>query len=492
MHDLADAVGERVVARAARGLAAGVALFWLGAVVLVRSEAGVPNWWLPCALLLGLAVPVPANPPTAARGPAPLWRWLAAAALLAALAAVVHGALATPSRHWDGAAAFDGKAFWLTQAPTLQQPFFADPAVFHHSPDYPLLLPLLLASTERLLGGGLGRLWLPALWVLTLLVLAATLRRAGGERRLVLAVVVAMGLTPALLGPGGGAVDSGYADGLLLLATTTLAGGLLLRAPFEVAVGVVLAVASKPEGLVYVAAAAAVSTARGERRLLVVLLLALAGALAAWLPTQRQLLHLPPGCAGLVATVVGTFAGIGLGLWGFEGLVARTRSPARWRLLLLAAGIVAALLLLPWFAGQVPPDSAIGVYLHRGQAWQQGLANLPAVAATFVDHAFLRLHFGATFVAMVLLLGRPSPAGGGRARDDDGARGLALFGVVGLATTALPFVLTHEEDVQHHLRSSLPRLLLHWLGPAWLLIGVRLGAVLATTRAGAATAARPS
>ena len=43
------------------------------------------------------------------------------------------------------------------------------------------------------------------------------------------------------------------------------------------------------------------------------------------------------------------------------------------------------------------------------------------------------------------------------------------FALLGLATTALAFVLSPEEELQHHLRSSLPRLLLHWIGPLWLL-----------------------
>ena len=43
------------------------------------------------------------------------------------------------------------------------------------------------------------------------------------------------------------------------------------------------------------------------------------------------------------------------------------------------------------------------------------------------------------------------------------------FVLLGLATTALPFVLSPQPELHQHLRSSLPRLLLHWVGPLWLL-----------------------
>jgi hypothetical protein len=62
-----------------------------------------------------------------------------------------------------------------------------------------------------------------------------------------------------------------------------------------------------------------------------------------------------------------------------------------------------------------------------------------------------------------------------------------VFLALGLASTALPFVWSHEPDLQHHLRSSLPRLLLHWLGPAWLFVGCRVGAAWPAPDAGATT-----
>jgi hypothetical protein len=467
-----------------------MALFWMVAVVLVRGESGVPEWWLPVALGLGFIVPAP-RVPGAAGGPATgWWRRVAALVLFVALVAVGYGALATPSRHWDGAAAFDAKVFWLSREATLQQPFFADPAVFHHSPDYPLLLPLLVAMTERLLGGGLGRLWLPGVYVLWLLVLAAALVRAGCERRVALAIVVAAALTPALLGPGSGAVDSGYSEPVLLLATTTIAAGLLLASPVDLAVGVVLALASKPEGIAYAMVAAWVAFVRGQRHLLLVVLAAFALGCTLWLPTQRQLLHEPAvGTWGLLAVVLGALSVLAAAGIGIDALAERSSMAERWRYVVGFAAIAAVPLMLPLLASAVPPTSALGIYLHRGTGWCQGVAHLPAIAGAFAEHGLLRVQFGSTYLlALLLLAWRPGAA----MSTTPAARTAATFFGLGLLTTALPFVLTHEEMVQHHLRSSMPRLLLHWLGPAWLFIGCRLSPLLATTRAGATTPAGPS
>jgi hypothetical protein len=469
--------------RFGRGLLAGVALYWAGAITAVRSAAGVADWWLPLALALGCCV----SAPRGAQWPAATLSWrtrLAAGGLLAVVfGALVYGALATPSRHWDGAVAHDAKIYWLSQAMTLQQPFFADPAVFHHSPDYPLLLSLLVAGSERWLGGafgtGSGRIWLPLVHALMLVVLASALRRAPGGPRRALGVVLACAVVPALIGVSGGGVDSGYCDPWLLLATTTLAAGLASRSPWELALGVVLAVASKPEGPVYAALAMVVAFVLGRPRELLVIAIALAAAMVVWLPTQRQLLYLPPDSMAAIWLPPVGMASLVVVAVVADRLVRGTSRPRRWRAGLVATAMVAAILSLPLLRAIVPPTSAVGVYLHRGHEPAQGLAYLPAFALAWLDYALLRWGFGGTFMLLLVMVPwrRRRPAAGG---------GTGLFVGLGLVTTALPFVLSHEADPEHHLRSSLPRLLSHWVGPAWLWIGLQLGAGWPALDAGAA------
>jgi hypothetical protein len=152
---------------------------------------------------------------------------------------------------------------------------------------------------------------------------------------------------------------------------------------------------------------------------------------------------------------------------------------------LVATAMLGTLLSLPLLRTIVPPTSAVGVYLHRGHELGQGLVNLPAFARAWFDHALLRWGFGGTFVLLLVVAPwrRHRPAAGG---------GTGMFVGLGLLITALPFVLSHEADPEHHLRSSLPRLLSHWVGPAWLWIGLQLGAGWPALDAGAVGPRPPS
>lgn len=458
----ADTLADRFT----QGSLLGLAGFWLVASVCVRG-ACVPDWLLPAALTTGWLLSPACSAGRRTGGTAPRWLpWGVVLALAAVVAAVAYGAIATPSRHWDGAAAFDPKAGWLTAAPTLQQPFFADSAVFHHSPDYPLLQPLLVAAVERLSGRGAGRLVFPGLFVLLLALVGTTLRQTQVRATLRWCTVLAVGTTPMLVGTGGGAVDSGYCDLLLLVASTAMAAGLLQRNARLLALAVVVAIGCKPEGSVYALLAWLAAFVVGDRRLLLAAAVGLAAGLAAWLPLQRCLLHLPPeGGPRLAALAIGCVAAATAGALGVDAAARRTSRPASLRGAVGLGAPLLAVACLPVVAGQLSPaDSAFGVYLAQSaQIWER-LPNLIPYALGLVEHGVLRWHFGATFVlpiaALVVLRWRSLGLPG---------RPAAVFTGLGLLATALPFLLSPEPDLQHHLRSSLSRLLLHWLGPLWLL-----------------------
>lgn len=443
---------ERLVA----GLLLGLAIFWVGASFWVRGD-GVPDWWLVVALGAGLGgTQAMAAAPRAA---APAWaRWSLLALLAIAFAAVAYGAVATPSRHWDGAASFDAKVFWFVQAPTLQQPFFATEGVFHHGPAYPLLPALSVAMTERLLPG-CGRLMLALVYLLMCGTVAVSLRRRGVRPLLGVAVTAAFAVTPALLTSGGAAIDSGYNDPWLLLATTAIAAGLLNRVALWFSVGILLAVVCKPEGSFYAAVAIAVAFVRRDGALQRAGFAALATAMLTWAPVRAFMLHTEPGALLWFALPAAAAA-----LWSLAALSNRFARPERVRLGVVLLAPIAALAILPWIAPMVTANSAFGVYMRQaGEAWS-GLANLGPYCAGLFDHGFARLRLGLVFVLPlaigVVLLRR-------RQRPTDGAVG--LFVAFGLLATIPPFVLSPEPDIHHHIRSSLPRLLLHWVGPTWLL-----------------------
>lgn len=475
-----------MIERLASGALCTLLACWVGATFWLRSEHGVPNLWLPLTTLAGTAATIvwarrAAKACDATPRP-PGWALaLSALVVVATLLPLVDGALATPSRHWDGAASFDAKVAWLTRTPTLQQPFFTAPGVFHHSPDYPLLLPLLTALLDRLLPG-CGRLTMPLCWLLLGAITLGCLRRRAVAPTLQLAATTGLLLTPMLLSPGGGAVDSGYSELPLLLATTAAASALLTgRAPM-LAVATALMVASKPEGLPYAGLLIATAFVGGQRHLLVAAVAGTCTALWLWSPVQRLLLHQPAGPPTTALLVLLA----GAALMVLDGWHRRRGHGARARGATLAIPAMIAFAALPLLAPLAGDDQGtLAVYLRRGTDAFDGLANLPAWAAATVDYAFARLRYGLLpllAVAVWLFDRRDRPTA------DPAVDRLLLLLLLGVLMTALPFVLSPEPDLAHHLRSSLPRLLLHWIGPIWLWVGTRTGALL---RLNAADPARP-
>ena len=445
--------------RAVLGGLAGLAVFALAACVAFTCHAAVAAWWLPAAIAFGVLAVGPAAPWPSAT---PAHRGLVAAvvvALAAALVAVAYGALATPSRHWDGAVAWDTAAHFLAAGLSLEHPYFRDPAVLAYTRDYPPLQPLLVATLVH--GGGptAGRVVFPLLYALLGLLVFVRVRRAGGDGNLPWLAAAGVLLVPTLTSPGGGGVDSGYGDALLLLATTAITAGLWQRHVVLLAGGAVLAVLAKPEGLVYAGAATAVAFVVGDRRCAVAAAAGWLGAAARWLPLQRELVT-----PGLVANGLADAAVAILGIAAVAGAATvATRRAWRWRarLVLLAAagGLVAVAFVC--VAPGLPAGGALHAFVDSPGRLLTRLDRVPALALGLCNHALLRggcgLAFWSLVVAAPLLW---------RRRADLAAP--AAFVLAGLCIVPLPFLLGPEPDLQHHLRSSLGRLLLHWTGPALL------------------------
>lgn len=443
--------------RALFGVLAALATFGLFAHVWLARGGAVPAVALPALLLAALLVPWRTAPwPSAAPAPRALMP-IAVLVLAAVFVAIAYGATATSSRHWDGAAAWDTNARFLADGLTLEQPYFRDEAVVGHSRDYPLLQPLLLAMATNCFGPSGGRALFPLVWLLLAGVLGSTLRRAGAGATYAWLGTAAAMLTPILVSPASGGIDSGYGDAFLALATTTMAAGLVRRDARWLAVGVSLAVLLKPEGLVYGAAATVVAFATAERRLLY----AAAGgwllAAACWLPLQRELLHPGSGSSS------GWFVALALGTWiaiaAADALARRQAWSSRTRAWAAVALAPVALLALPLAAAQLGAGGAMQSYLVEPARLVSRLADLPAIVLGLAHYALLRGGFGAAF--WLLLFGLPV------ARCRRAQAPLLGLLALGLAIVLVPFLLGHQE-LQHQLRSSLPRLLLHWLGAAML------------------------
>jgi hypothetical protein len=447
---------ERIVVAAAVALA----LFGGSGVIGLCLHWRIGDWLLPACVLAGLAAAwcCPSGAAFQPHAPPHRQAWhtalgaAAAAAALLAIAIVAYGALATPSRHWDGAVAWDLKAGALTDAPTLEQPLFRDPAVYSHSRDYPLQQPLLMAMLDRATGA--GRVLFPLQFAALLGAVWIAARRTHAAH-LAAAFVAAAALTPMFVAPTSGAFDSGYADGGLAALLALAAAGLALDQPLLLAAASAAAVLQKPEGLAYGVALLAAVFWRGTSRAVVAATPALAGAGALSLALQHDLLH--GGQSSILGPALAVAAvGAALAIAADAGL-RRCRKPPRWRLALIAGAAAAAAAALQL----LPAGSSLGSHLAPGRALAR-LDDLPRILLALGDWAWLRGRYGLAFVLPLLLL-----AATWRQR---AALPAALWCWLALAPAVivLPFLLSPVGDLEHHLRSSLPRLLMHWAGVAWV------------------------
>ncbi|MGB3966953.1 MAG: hypothetical protein WBO45_09485, partial [Planctomycetota bacterium] len=235
------------------------------------------------------------------------------------------------------------------------------------------------------------------------------------------------------------------------------------------ATGIVLAVLVKPEGLPYGAIALVATWLGGARALLLAAAGAWAAALTLWFPVQARLQD--PGGIGapwLAPQALGLlFAGA---LLASQTWLAATRR--RTRGLLLAALVVACLVALPLGLGLLGGGGGSTLAAYGGSATRalERLPRLPEIAFGLLDHAVLRGQFGVAFVLpLVAAIGLAHR----RQRNPAAMHWLLAFVVL----LPLPFLLSPLDDLQHHLRSTMARLLFHQLGPALLATGIAIASL---------------
>jgi hypothetical protein len=458
-------LNERLAWQLVRGAVLGLALFALVAHGLLHAGLEVGPWWLPACLGAGLVtgtrlavVDGPSSPP------AP--RWLAVAAvvvLVIVVSSLIHGSVATPARDWDGTVSWSLRARALADRPTLEQPFFREPAVFAHTREYPLLQPLCLASGFRLLGPDWGRLLFPLLYALLLALFFLTLRRRGVTKTWTWPSLLAFGLTPALIAPTSGGVDSGFADVFLTLCLTALAAGLLVDDRLLLVAAAFLMPLVKPEGVFYPLVAAAAAWLYGSRAQHAAVISGWAAGVLLWAPMYRTLLGDDPAILG-VAGVVLLFAALAVGTK--EWLARRQPRPAV-PIAVLAGTALAGFLVLLLFRDRLAGTGGVlAAYASGIDRAIERLPKLPEIVAGYAGYLVFVRKLGLVFVLLALLAfalrkwTAPCPS-----------RLLAALLVLGGLFLLAPILLTPEPDLRHFLRSSMARLLGHWTGAAWLLTG---------------------
>ena len=377
------------------------------------------------------------------------------------------GAAATESLEWDGFVGWELRA--KTLEPWLGQPVEVmrsqhvpvDPAVFLPSLQYPLLLPSLGADLRYWFGPGAERfssILILLLWIGLFAAVARSLRLGLLRGSL---LVAAFGLTPMLYSTGSGGADSGYAEILLGYVLTLCAAGLLLRFWPLLFLGSALLIWSKPEGLAYALLLLLVTAfaCRG-RSLHYAASIGLGIGLAAWLPLRDQLSF---------ATAPSWWLALALPALALLGKEALLRWPVlrrRWRMLTLAAlGIAFAIAFTFRESFQQSSSLLLRDFVGHPERLFERLALLPEIALGVLKAILEFKKYGLVFVLLIVALLVPALRKW-RARP----RSPLAFVQLGLLLCVMTLVFGPEDDIQHELISRFDRLLLHWVGPCWIVL----------------------
>jgi hypothetical protein len=398
-------------------------------------------------------------------------RWLFHSALLflaLTTGAIAVGSIATEPRAWDGIVAWGIKTAALTQEPSLQKAFFSDPIVYHHSPDYPLLQPLILAHVGSWVGPDVARLFFALLYVILIAVSGLTVARLTGNRKHGLIAAFAVGVTPCFINSGGGSADSGYGELFLAVSLTVACSAILLQDSSLLIAAAATLPLIKPEGTIYGAILVASTFIFAHRKLLSAALLGWACSLAIWLPTQISLAYGPRNFAPLFA-VTGLAVCIYLARFALDRLGMGTRQ----RVILTATGALAAILitLLNESLLAAHDSPLIGHYMGGISRISDKISSLPEILLGLTKMALEPQRFGLTYVLLIGALALSYM----NARTQAKAlhiQSIVLSLALGLVVIGASFLLSPEADIQHHLRSSGGRLLSHWIGPCWLIIAI--------------------
>ncbi|GEM_PF-2752457 len=437
----------------------GLALFAAGAQVILLAGLPLP-FWLP--LLLGMGVPLGWRGRVREGGAAPpLLAKMAVLLVGIVLALMVWGAVATLSREWDGFVSWEARARFFGPGAKLSDPWLGNSFVFAHSRSYPILQPLLGGFFDAALGPRWGRILLPLEFLILLRLLFEAL--ADGTRQKTLAWIgtLSLALLPGFLSPGGGSVDSGYAELLLALCLLAAASALARRDIQLLIASTFLLPQAKPEGLPYLfllLAILAFLPPRARPSLLLPACLGAAASLLLWLPLKARLTQsgtpfLASAALGLVLPM--SFWGLGLGI---QAMRARLGSQTRpWVILLGLLGLSLGLFLLGKSTLASPQQGVLTAYLRTLMDHGGRLREAPSILGHWILGLFQIRKIGILPLAFILVLLSP------------GLRKqvplpLLCFGALGLLATLLAFFASPMVDLAAHMHSSLGRLLLQWTG----------------------------
>jgi hypothetical protein len=237
----------------------------------------------------------------------------------------------------------------------------------------------------------------------------------------------------------------------------------------------------KPEGLPYAGILATACWLGGDTVMLRTSVLAGAIGSALVLALQHDLHSFGhPTQIGMTFLAVFAFAAVALGL---DLALRRFAASWRWRVgsLLVAAPFAVASLALANGG-----DGIVGAQFASVDHVLDRLDRLPHVLFFMMHWTLGSGRFGLTFVLPVVIAFLLRRRGGTVAPT------LRTWILLTVPVCCAPFLLAPIEDLEHHLRSTMPRLLLHWCGVVWIWSAVQPRLVNVSRESGRDQASTPA
>jgi len=383
---------------------------------------------------------------------------------------ILVGVLATEDRAWDGLATWSLRAKFLSTEAGIEHAFFTEPAVFNFSRSYPLLQPLALANLIPWIGLRGSRLLFILFWLGFLAFIDLALRHQKTPSPVRGWLIIGAALTPILMGPGHGSVDSGFADLLHCMLLTAAAAGLITRNTQLAGLAAFLLPLSKTEGCAQVLLVLLAALLTGRRTTAKGIAACTSFSLALWLPLRAQLVN-----PAVDTTTQLTISALGVALPITLLLAGHFVAHMRRQLMFLIPGFLLLAISAWGFWHLASKDPLFATLMERYTHLDVNLQEWPSVIGTCLMQFVFARKFGLVFPLLILLL-----IWGWRRRElQPIAPALALF--AGSLALVPPMLLTQRgEFLEIMLKEGVPRYFLASTGIAWIMVGLLAGRLLQT------------
>ncbi len=326
---------------------------------------------------------------------------------------------------------------------------------------------MIQASCFHFLGRKAGNLFFPFLYLAMVSMAWNTSRKAGLEKIPAWLLTLSVALTPMLLSPGCGAVDSGYGELFVVYALTAIGSGLAASGHGNLFWGALILPLVKPEGFIYGIILWLCLLFFGDKKSLLFGAGGFTSGLLLWLPLWFSLSK--PGTHYSVLPFLAILVPAFL-LSVLSKLVILRVNPGK---ILLGLSFLAFLalifLVILLLKGKIlATGSVLAVnFMARLDNIFTNIKYLPKILHYWVMYLTFIRKYGFLYIILAALLLAPREVSGKCPSPP-----LALFIVFLLISAILPFLAVPTKDIDFHLKSRMDRLFLHWSGATWMLVGV--------------------